>query len=215
MSRRPLTRATTINSPESRPRPPSLASSAISTRPFPAGCIPAIYAENWGASFPRCGGNLLGYFVPHEGTNDIAWGSFRSTSLSAYKNYRARLKSDDEGRQNAMAAQQMKFILREERTFLRGVEGTAISQRFPRHVPTDATTAEPRFARIAALLTDPSRARMPLALLLAGEARSAESWRALSASLRRQNSTHLAALRDAGCGAANAGKTSLLFAGRR
>lgn len=82
------------------------------------------YAENWGRIIPRCGGNLLGYFVPHEGTNDIAWGLISFDSLSAYKNYRARLKSDDEGRQNFAMAQQMKFILREERTFLRGVEGT-------------------------------------------------------------------------------------------
>ena len=31
------------------------------------------YAENWGRIIPRCGGRLLGYFLPHEGTNDIAW----------------------------------------------------------------------------------------------------------------------------------------------
>jgi NIPSNAP len=30
------------------------------------------YAQNWGAIIPRCGGRLLGYFLPHEGTNDIA-----------------------------------------------------------------------------------------------------------------------------------------------
>lgn len=82
------------------------------------------YAENWGRIIPRCGGNLLGYFVPHEGTNDIAWGLISFDSLAAYENCRARLKGDDEGRQNFAMAQQMKFILREERTFLRGVEGT-------------------------------------------------------------------------------------------
>ena len=90
------------------------------------------YAENWGRIIPRCGGNLLGYFVPHEGTNDIAWGLISFDSLSAYENYRARLKSDDEGRQNFAMAQQMKFILREERTFLRGIEGTL-------HQPTLST----------------------------------------------------------------------------
>lgn len=30
------------------------------------------YAENWGRIIPRCGGHLVGYFLPHEGTNNIA-----------------------------------------------------------------------------------------------------------------------------------------------
>ena len=37
------------------------------------------YAENWGRIIPRCGGHLVGYFLPHEGTNDIAWGCSPST----------------------------------------------------------------------------------------------------------------------------------------
>jgi len=32
------------------------------------------YAENWGRIIPRCGGHLVGYFLPYEGTNDVAWG---------------------------------------------------------------------------------------------------------------------------------------------
>jgi hypothetical protein len=41
------------------------------------------YAENWGRIIPRCGGHLVGYFLPHEGTNDVAWGSSaRSEILS-------------------------------------------------------------------------------------------------------------------------------------
>jgi len=82
------------------------------------------YAENWGRIIPRCGGDLIGYFLPDEGTNDIAWGLISFDSLAAYEAYRARLKTDDEGKRNFTMAQQMKFILREERTFLRGVEGT-------------------------------------------------------------------------------------------
>jgi len=34
------------------------------------------YAGNWGRIIPRCGGHLVGYFLPHEGTSDIAWGRF-------------------------------------------------------------------------------------------------------------------------------------------
>lgn len=80
------------------------------------------YAENWGRIIPRCGGNLLGYFLPHEGTNYIAWGLIGFDSLASYEAYRARLKADPEGRANFELAQQRRFILREERTFLENVE---------------------------------------------------------------------------------------------
>jgi NIPSNAP len=82
------------------------------------------YAEHWGRIIPRCGGHLIGYFLPDEGTNDIAWGLISFDSLAAYETYRARLKHDDEGKANFAFAQQHKFILREERSFLRGVPNT-------------------------------------------------------------------------------------------
>jgi hypothetical protein len=79
------------------------------------------YAENWGRIIPRCGGALLGYFLPHEGTNHEAWGLIGFDSLASYEAYRARLKADPEGRANFEFAQQRRFILREERTFLENV----------------------------------------------------------------------------------------------
>ena len=82
------------------------------------------YAENWGRIIPRCGGDLMGYFLPDEGSNDIAWGLISFDSLAAYEAYRARLKIDEEGMRNFAVAQSQKFILREERTFLRGVPNT-------------------------------------------------------------------------------------------
>jgi NIPSNAP len=82
------------------------------------------YAENWGRIIPRCGGNLLGYFLPHEGTNDIAWGLIAFDSLASYEAYRSTLKSLDEARANFVAAQEKRFILREERTFVQAVDGT-------------------------------------------------------------------------------------------
>jgi hypothetical protein len=82
------------------------------------------YAVRWGRIIPRCGGNLVGYFLPHEGTNDVAWGLIAFDSLAAYEAYRARLKADPEGRANFAFAQERRFILREERTFLEAVEGT-------------------------------------------------------------------------------------------
>ena len=50
------------------------------------------YAENWGRIIPRCGGHLIGYFLPHEGTNDVAWGLIAFDSLASYERYRARLE---------------------------------------------------------------------------------------------------------------------------
>ena len=82
------------------------------------------YAENWGRIIPRCGGHLLGYFLPYEGTNNVAWGLIAFESLAAYEAYRARLKSDPEGQQNFAMAQSQRLILREERNFVENVEGT-------------------------------------------------------------------------------------------
>jgi len=76
------------------------------------------YAENWGHIIPRCGGQLIGYFLPHEGTNDVAWGLIAFESLAAYEAYRARLKLDSEARENFALAQSKRLVLREERTFL-------------------------------------------------------------------------------------------------
>jgi hypothetical protein len=82
------------------------------------------YADNWATIIPRCGGNLLGYFLPHEGTNNIAWGLISFASLADYEAYRARLKTDEDGRVNFVRAQKQRFILREERTFLEAVAST-------------------------------------------------------------------------------------------
>ena len=82
------------------------------------------YAENWGRIIPRCGGHLIGYFLPHEGTNNVAWGLIAFDSLAAYEAYRARLKSDQEARDNFAMAQTKRLILREERNFVEVVEGT-------------------------------------------------------------------------------------------
>lgn len=82
------------------------------------------YAEKWGTIIPRCGGHLIGYFLPDEGTNDIAWGLIACDSLASYERYRARIKADPEARENLSFAQTKRLILREERTFLEIVEPT-------------------------------------------------------------------------------------------
>lgn len=82
------------------------------------------YAENWGRIIPRCGGHLVGYFLPDEGTNDIAWGLIAFDSLASYERYRARLRTDAEAMENFQMAQSKRIILREERTFVEVVDGT-------------------------------------------------------------------------------------------
>jgi NIPSNAP len=80
------------------------------------------YAQRWMKIIPQCGGNLVGYWMPHEGTDNIAYGLISFASLAAYEAYRARLKTDAEGMANFALAQKERFILCEERTFLRQVE---------------------------------------------------------------------------------------------
>ena len=82
------------------------------------------YAENWGRIIPQCGGRLIGYFLPHEGTNNVAWGLIAFDSLAAYEVYRATLRADPEARENFAMAESARLILREERTFVEVVDGT-------------------------------------------------------------------------------------------
>ena len=79
------------------------------------------YARRWLAIIPKCGGDLVGYWMPHEGTNNIAYALISFDSLASYEAYRARLKTDPDGAANFRSSQEQRFILSEERTFLRPV----------------------------------------------------------------------------------------------
>jgi hypothetical protein len=76
------------------------------------------YARRWLTIIPTCGGHVTGYWMPHEGTNNIAYGLISFDSLAAYEVYRDRLKADAEGAANFRFAHEKRFILSEERTFL-------------------------------------------------------------------------------------------------
>jgi len=80
------------------------------------------YARRWLTIIPKCGGRVVGYWMPHEGTDNIAYGLISFDSLASYEAYRTRLKADPEGKANFEFAQKERFILSEERTFLRQVE---------------------------------------------------------------------------------------------
>ena len=79
------------------------------------------YARNWGQAIPRCGADLIGYFAPHEGSATTAYGVYTIESLAAYEAYRARLRDDPVGRDNYAFSQRERFILREDRIFLKPV----------------------------------------------------------------------------------------------
>jgi hypothetical protein len=77
------------------------------------------YARNWGQAIPRCGADLVGYFAPHEGSATTGYGVYHVDSLAAYEAYRARLAEDPIGRENYRFARKERFILEEDRIFLK------------------------------------------------------------------------------------------------
>ncbi|WP_425405670.1 NIPSNAP family protein [Hwanghaeella sp.] len=77
------------------------------------------YATNWGRAIPQCGADLIGYFAPHEGSATTAYGVYNIESLAAYESYRERLRNDPLGRKNYEMARRERFILKEDRIFLR------------------------------------------------------------------------------------------------
>ncbi len=79
----------------------------------------AEYARNWGQAIPRNGADLIGYFAPHEGSATTAYGVYNIDSLAAYEAYRARLAADPLGKENYEFAKRERFILKEDRIFLK------------------------------------------------------------------------------------------------
>src|ERR1700742_2814130 len=79
----------------------------------------AQYARTWLTEIPACGGDLMGYFLPHEGSNDIAHAMIVFESVAAYEHCRAQLLKNPDGKANFDFAQRQKFILREPREFLK------------------------------------------------------------------------------------------------
>ena len=81
----------------------------------------AKYARVWGEAIPRCGADLVGYYAPHEGSATTAYGIYNIENLAAYETYRARLREDQSARENFAFAAQERFIVKEDRIFLRRV----------------------------------------------------------------------------------------------
>ncbi|MEF0939582.1 NIPSNAP family protein [Rhizobium sp. BR 362] len=81
----------------------------------------AEYARAWGQVIPRNGADLIGYFAPHEGSETTAYGVYNIESLAAYEAYRARLTADPLGKANYDFSCRERFIIREDRIFLKNV----------------------------------------------------------------------------------------------
>jgi hypothetical protein len=69
--------------------------------------------------------------MPHEGTNNIAYALISFASLAAYEAYRTRLRTDPDGIANFEYAEEQRFIVAEERTFLRPVCENPATERVP------------------------------------------------------------------------------------
>ena len=82
------------------------------------------YARNWTESIPRCGGVLMGYFLPTKiaGATNIAYALIDFADLSAYQRYREALMSDESAKQNFAFAERSGCIQIEERSILQRVE---------------------------------------------------------------------------------------------
>jgi hypothetical protein len=76
------------------------------------------YARTWPPIIARCGGALLGYFLPKFGANNFALALIEFPSMADYERYRAAILADPDGRTNFDMAQRTQCILVEERSFL-------------------------------------------------------------------------------------------------
>jgi uncharacterized protein (DUF1330 family) len=79
------------------------------------------YATRWPPIIKRCGGTLVGYYLPKEGANNFALALIDFPSLADYELYRQCLADDSEAQQNFADGNEAGCILVESRSFLRRV----------------------------------------------------------------------------------------------
>jgi hypothetical protein len=86
------------------------------------------YAKAWIPLVKRFGGTHHGYFLPHEGPNDLAFAAFSFSSLAAYETYRTDSAADPDCIAAYNFAARTECILRYDRHFLRPVLDGDISE---------------------------------------------------------------------------------------
>lgn len=77
------------------------------------------YAKAWIPLVERFGGKHHGYFLPHEGPNDLAFAAFSFPSLADYEAYRLNSKDDIDCQAAYEYAVKTNCILRYDRYFMR------------------------------------------------------------------------------------------------
>jgi hypothetical protein len=81
------------------------------------------YGKLWMPLVEKFGGQHHGYFLPSEGANNIALALFTFPSLAVYEHYRQQSMSDPQCIAAFKYAEERKFILSYERSFMRPVFG--------------------------------------------------------------------------------------------
>ncbi len=79
------------------------------------------YAQMWIPLVDRFGGTHHGYFLPHEGANNIAVALFSFQSLSAYEEYRMKITQDSDCKAAFDHAAKTRCIMSFERSFMKPI----------------------------------------------------------------------------------------------
>lgn len=77
------------------------------------------YAKMWIPLVNKFGGKHHGYFLPHEGANNIAVALFSFPNLTEYEKYRERIKTDTDCQAAFAYAEKTQCIISYERSFMR------------------------------------------------------------------------------------------------
>jgi NIPSNAP protein len=81
------------------------------------------YALAWPEPIRRCGGELIGYFLPTKlaGPTNAALALINFPSLDAYEKYRAALMNDPEALANVARIEETGCLINEDRSFMRRI----------------------------------------------------------------------------------------------
>jgi hypothetical protein len=79
------------------------------------------YAKMWIPLVNKFGGTHHGYFLPHEGANNIAVALFSFPTLAEYEEYRIKMEIDPDCKTAFDHAEKTRCIISYERSFMKPV----------------------------------------------------------------------------------------------
>lgn len=79
------------------------------------------YAKMWIPLVNKFGGTHHGYFLPHEGANNVAVALFSFPTLADYEDYRRKMSHDPDCRAAFDHAEKTRCIISYERSFMKPV----------------------------------------------------------------------------------------------